>query len=64
MRLCVSVTVYCRASAPTDDDLAREIHRYALPRLPQQQEPALAMAAAGGVASDDDRKSWGIIEID
>jgi hypothetical protein len=72
--LRVWVRLHCRASAPTEDDLAREVHRFALPRLPQQpppapqiapqsHEPALALAAAGG-ASDEDRKSWGIIEID
>jgi hypothetical protein len=55
------VRLHCRASAPTDDDLAREVHRYALPRLPPttqppaQGEPAFAMA--GGAGS-------GIIEID
>jgi hypothetical protein len=55
------VRLHCRATAPTEDDLAREVHRYALPRLPQQQEPqsppaetAYAMTAA----------SSGIIEID
>ena len=59
--LRVWVRLHCRASAPSDDDLAREVHRYALPRLPQtaevparQSEPALAMA--GGPS--------GIIEID
>jgi hypothetical protein len=59
----VWVRLHCRASAPTEDDLAREIHRYALPRLPPQPErpaqppaePAFAMA--GGPSS-------GIIEID
>ena len=67
--LRVWVRLHCRASAPTEDDLAREVHRFALPRLPQQQpapqqhEPALAMATAGAPA-EDDRKSWGIIEID
>ena len=61
--LRVWVRLHCRASAPTDDDLAREIHQYALPRLPQPREPALAMAAAGG-APEDDKKPWGIIEID
>jgi len=61
--LRVWVRLHCRASAPTDDDLAREIHLYALPRLPQPREPALAMAAAGG-AAEDDKKPWGIIEID
>ena len=61
--LRVWVRLHCRASAPTDDDLAREVHRYALPRLPQQTEPPAppqtepAFAMAGGPAS-------GIIEID
>jgi hypothetical protein len=63
--LRVWVRLHCRAAAPTDDDLGREVHRYALPRLPQQREPALALAGAGaGAAAEDDRKSWGIIEID
>jgi DNA-binding MarR family transcriptional regulator len=62
--LRVWVRLHCRASAPTEDDLAREVHRYALPRLPQQLEPALAMATAGGGPSEEDRKAWGIIEID
>src|SRR5471032_930802 len=62
--LRVWVRLHCRASAPTEDDLAREVHRYALPRLPQASdapapaapnEPAYAMA--GGATS-------GIIEID
>jgi hypothetical protein len=61
--LRVWVRLHCRASAPSEDDLAREIHRYALPRLPRSQEPALAMAAAGG-SPEDGRKPWGIIEID
>jgi hypothetical protein len=57
------VRLHCRASAPSEDDLAEEVHRYAMPRLPQattpppapQNEPAFAMA--GGPSS-------GIIEID
>ena len=61
--LRVWVRLHCRASAPSEDDLAREVHRYALPRLPPQTEapkppqaePAFAMA--GGPSS-------GIIEID
>jgi hypothetical protein len=61
--LRVWVRLHCRPSAPTEDDLAREVHRYALPRLPQQTdapatpattEPAFAMAGPGS----------GIIEID
>ena len=61
--LRVWVRLHCRAAAPTEDDLAREVHRYALPRLPQPAEPAPAppvepaFAMAGGPAS-------GIIEID
>ena len=59
--LRVWVRLYCRASMPTEDDLAREIHRYALPRLPQaepvrQTEAAYAMATAGSPT--------GLIEID
>ena len=66
--LRVWVRLHCRPSAPTEDDVAREVHRYALPRLPAsdapkpeppkpapQAEPAYAMA--GGPGS-------GIIEID
>jgi hypothetical protein len=64
--LRVWVRLHCRASAPSEDDLAREVHRYALPRLPSmterppepkppEKEPAFAMA--GGPSS-------GIIEID
>ncbi len=61
--LRVWVRLHCRATAPTEEDLAREVHRYALPRLPQQPEPreqpaeaAYTMASAGS--------SSGIIEID
>jgi hypothetical protein len=61
--LRVWVRLHCRASAPTDDEVGREVHRYALPRLPARsevspapaKEPAFAMA--GGPSS-------GIIEID
>jgi hypothetical protein len=67
--LRVWVRLHCRPSAPTEDDLAREVHRYAVPRLPPpadpgspsqpptpaQPEPAFAMAGSG---------STGIIEID
>jgi len=61
--LRVWVRLHCRAVPPTDEELAREVHRYALPRLPQP-EPALALAGGGSTPSDDDRKPWGIIEID
>jgi hypothetical protein len=61
--LRVWVRLHCRPSAPTEDDLSREVHRYALPRLPPQTAPAApaptepAFAMAGAPAS-------GIIEID
>jgi hypothetical protein len=61
--LRVWVRLHCRPSAPSEDDLAREVHRYALPRLPQPTEPPAApqaepaFAMAGGAPS-------GIIEID
>jgi hypothetical protein len=63
--LRVWVRLHCHATAPTEDDLAREVHRYALPRLPEradppppqpQPEPAFAMVGSG--------PSSGIIEID
>ncbi len=58
------VRLHCRPTAANDDEFAREVHRYALPRLPTQPEPALAMVTTGAAAPDDDRKEWGIIEID
>lgn len=62
--LRVWVRLHCRTTPPTESDLAREAHRYALPRLPQH-EPALVLAGAGGgSAHEDERKEWGIIEID
>jgi Winged helix-turn-helix DNA-binding len=59
--LRVWVRLHCRPTAPTEDDVAREVHAYALPRLPAQQpqpqaEAAFAMATAGSGS--------GIIEID
>jgi hypothetical protein len=57
------VRLHCRPSAPSEDDLAREIHRYALPRLPQRDaverpqeqpaEPAYAMAGSSGIIEID-----------
>lgn len=64
--LRVWVRLHCRCTLPTDDDIAREVHRYAIPRLPQG-EPALVMAGAGAGSTaviDDEKKAWGIIEID
>jgi hypothetical protein len=57
--LRVWVRLHCRPTAPTEDDVAREIHRYALPRLPMQppaqSDPVYAMAGP---------PQSGIIEID
>jgi hypothetical protein len=55
------VRLHCRPVPPTEDDIASEVHQYALARLPQT-EPALALATAAH--ADDERKTWGIIEID
>jgi len=60
--LRVWVRLHCRASAPTEDDVAREVHRYALPRVPDA-EPVLAMAGTGDAAPEG-KRPWGIIEID
>jgi hypothetical protein len=63
--LRVWVRLHCRPSSPTEDDVAREVHRYALPRIPPAREPgakpehpqeALVMATVGS--------SSGLIEID
>ena len=55
------VRLHCRATPPSDEDIAREVHSYVLGRLPQS-EPALALA--GGRRAAGPEKSWGIIEID
>ena len=57
------VRLYCRPTPPTDDDVAREVQRYALTRVPSR-ESAPALAYAGIDATPEERKSWGIIEID
>jgi hypothetical protein len=57
------VRLNCRATPPTDDDVVREVQRYALARMPQP-EPSPALAYAGVDATPEERKSWGIIEID
>ena len=62
--LRVWVRLYCRPSGPSEEDVAREVQSYALSRLPQP-EPAMVIAGGGeSDLSDDDRKPWGIIEID
>jgi hypothetical protein len=62
--LRVWVRLYCRPSCPSDEEVAREVQSYALARLPRA-EPAMVVAGGGESALvDDDRKGWGIIEID
>jgi hypothetical protein len=57
------VRLNCHPTPPGDEDVAREVQRYALARMPQP-EPAPALAYAGIDATPEERKSWGIIEID
>jgi hypothetical protein len=62
--LRVWVRLYCRPSPPSEEEVAREVQAYAMNRLPQP-EPAMVVAGGGEIdLSDDDRKPWGIIEID
>ncbi len=55
------VGLHCRPVAPTEEAVAREVQRFALARIP---EPSMAYAATGTDAARDDRRNWGIIEID
>jgi hypothetical protein len=57
------VRLHCRPFPPADEEIAREVQHYALGRLPSP-EAAPALAYAGLDATPDERKSWGIIEID
>jgi hypothetical protein len=57
------VRLHCRPTPPLEDDVAREVQRYAVMRMPQP-EPAAALAYAGLEPTPEERKSWGIIEID
>ena len=57
------VRLHCRPVPPSDDEVDREVRRYALGRVPQP-DPDDSMAYAGVDAAADERKGWGIIEID
>jgi len=57
------VRLHCRPVEPTDDEVVREVQHFALTRVPPR-EAVPAMVFAGVEASAEERKSWGIIEID
>jgi hypothetical protein len=61
------VRLHCRPVRPSEEDLVREVQSYTAARVPlreqavpQEAAPTLAYAGAGA----EDRKNWGIIEID
>jgi hypothetical protein len=54
------VRIHCHPTPPTDELVATEVQRYAAERVP---EPT-ALAYASVEATLEERKSWGIIEID
>ena len=58
------VRLHCRPTPPTEDEIAREVQHYTVARVPHIGEPAPALAYAGSDATPDERKGWGIIEID
>ena len=61
------VRLHCRPTPPSTEEVVREVQRYALARMPQPEPaPALAYAGAGAAIepTPEERKGWGIIEID
>jgi hypothetical protein len=58
------VRLHCRPTPPSEEEVSREVQRYALARMPQPEETAAALAYAGVEATPEERKGWGIIEID
>jgi hypothetical protein len=63
--LRIWVRLHCRPTPPTDEDVVREVQRYALERVPHHEPtPALAYAGSGAEPTPEERRSWGIIEID
>ena len=57
------VTKIDRVPQARTEDVVREVQHYALTRVPPR-EAVPALAYAGVEASPEERKSWGIIEID
>ena len=59
------VRLNCRTTAPTEEEVGREVQTYAVTRIPvRETTPILAYAGAGAEATPEERNSWGIIEID
>ncbi len=60
------VRLHCRPTRPSEDDIVHEVQNYAVVRVPLRQQAAPVLAYAGSVVEDahDERKNWGIIEID
>jgi hypothetical protein len=58
------VGLHCRPTPPTDEEVAQEVQRYALVRVPHFERPAATLAYATEEATPEERKGWGIIEID
>ena len=58
------VGLHCRSTPPTVEEVALEVQRYAILRLPPSEEPAAALAYATEEATPEERTGWGIIEID
>jgi len=54
------VRLHCRPTPPTEELVAGEVQAYAAARVPERSD----LAYAGVEASPEERKSWGIIEID
>ena len=57
------VRLHCRPVPPADEEVAREVQQFAAARVPSP-DVVPALAYAGVDATPDERKSWGIIEID
>ena len=57
------VRLHARPTEPTDEDVVREVQLYALARVPAR-EAVQNLAYAGVDATPEERRSWGIIEID
>lgn len=58
------VRLYTQPTPPSDDDVAREVHEFAMARLPAAGAVPEQPAMAGVAATGPDDRNWGIIEID